>query len=250
MVKVTVEIDDDGRPGGQSEAKAEITRVALSAARAGIVPSNSLGVELRDIELWTQQYARQLAALHRIKARCPVVVLPQDVVIPIDVQNTIASTQLYSRFGKDGAETTPADIHRALQTLHDAGLKVGETHLERAVQAFGDELVHFLTTRKQAASNAAAPSLGSILASAGASEGTPGVDVTVYTRRPGLRVLATPRFFFQGAAALNDQVSTPVVGRLAPGDYLFGAEGPDQPKVFEDCIQKIPSNTVVKMVRA
>jgi hypothetical protein len=186
-----------------------------------------------DLEIWAQQFHFQMTFLENRGQDCPVVVLPG---IERRAPLNLLDAPLHAVYPTPALMQYPVSM-LAIQQAAAAGL---QTTLRTPVQArgdFRDGFSAFLDLRSQAAGGA----------SASGTIATPGLNIVVTTRTPGLRIFAAPQFWINLNTVFGSALSTPVAGPISPGAYVFGSQGPTTPKQFETAVYPIPPNVTVPM---
>jgi hypothetical protein len=228
----------------------DLQRAATSAANTG-----RLELELGDIDhpVFTNDIAASADNFHRaasvldsVEMRYPMVHMAPGWA-PLDLGN---SGEAPSWRAGTGAPISPAEIiDLARHARHEAervGLRFAAMPVVRARRSFAALLTEFLKTRVEATRRR---SRGGVWPLQGTLT-VPGLEVTVHTEQSGLRIYYAPLYFPATRLVFGNTLSTPVRGYLAPGIYIFGADGRNHPLSFETAAWRIPPEHTVTMLPA
>lgn len=174
-----------------------------------------LDIPIADIVMTVERFTQQYWLLNEIGAPFWCLTAGKDTPIPLDLGWTVsprASTQsrdLWRRL----ADSTVRELSGLV-----ARSSLGEFDPVEARLFLGARLQSFLNTRFSARESDISK--------------RPGIEVRVDTRSRGLRVHVSPAYFFNSTTVFGTP-TTPVIGWLQPGRYVFGASKPGKPADFD-----------------
>lgn len=222
-----------GSPGLLSPGA--IRTLSDQAAQAGAIDRKLTStMYVDDLEIWAQQFHHQMMFLEQRGLDCPVVVFPG---IERRAPLNLFDAPLSALYPAQAMTQASVNMASAVQQAASSGLR---TTMRTPVQArgdFRDGFSAFLDWRSQTAGGA----------SGSGTIATPGLNIVVTTRTPGLRIYAAPQFWINLNTVFGSSLSTPVSGQISPGAYVFGAEAPSIAKHFETAVHTFPPTTTVNM---
>jgi hypothetical protein len=226
-----------------------ITRAATEASLTGKLDRgllrNVLNVFLSDVDENSYFFADQMAALEGSGVLCPAVELEGDRLAPLNLIQRPQGPQLLLTVPK--SQLMPL-LHTAISTASQAGLRLTNLTGAAARNAFSALLGEFLIQRIESSRGKFAPTTGGAgAANHPGSVALPGLTLTVNTHTPNFQILYSPAYFVSLQTAFGNTLSTPVIGLINPGLYIFGAVGNGKPLVFENTTYSIPTIKVVNM---
>lgn len=148
-------------------------------------------------------------------------VADETFAVPVDLPDVL-SAEVVSRLSSLGPSRF---IESAQDRLRSLGLSTEPLAPELSTQPFVDRLTEFVDTRLAARTANQQPG------------GT--LPFSVSTQAHGLRVWSCPAVLVNQGTVYGSPTS-PVPGYLRPGRYIFGADGPTQPFVWDNGQFKVP----------
>lgn len=234
--------------------RAILQRAAELAASTGKIDLGQLRgaskVFLLDVEEASLRFFHQLALLTHLGRECPFVELEQGIKSPLDIVASMPAGISHNAFRSISGFQVVTQIRIAKMIGTQAGLKVKLFDGPSARTAFSSLLTGFLQQRVESSRG----TLKGVVSGSGGSGNypglaiSPGLNLKVSTRASGLQVLYAPAFFVSLQTVFGNSLSTPVVGTIIPGTYVFGAQGTSTPATFEKAMYAIPPTTHVNML--
>jgi hypothetical protein len=202
-------------PTDDSEERArELTRELLRTVRreTGAYASRKRDIYVADVEVAVERFEFFLRIAERVNAPLFCLRRGNDVPIPIAVlpqeRGLSPSAEPWHNLGNF------EDIYLD----REARGRIESYPARETLAFFEQRLEGFLTDRFRARRS-------------DISE-LPGLPVRVTTRSDGLRAYYSPAYFFDGTQVLNGP-TTPTVGWIQPGRYIFGAGSPGKTPRFD-----------------
>ena len=210
-----------------SDGPVEIQRRALEELHWLTADSDA---HIADVGLSVLRFAK-VRRFTREKQLPNAVLHSRDLLIPIDIVAMVSTLPLLQRsLFAARRRTRKSLLRRALVRLGRYELVDGPF----IANAFASSLARFLTIRFNSTETRLFSSTGGADARASTADIPPledGLPFTVTTLSGGLRVHYSPAYFFSPELVFGEP-STPVVGRLHPGLYMFGASKHGKPPEF------------------
>jgi hypothetical protein len=245
-------------PGNLSpQVVSDLQAIAADAAVTGIVdltkgPSVP-PLFVSDILQPVRRFADQTEILEQRGMLHPVVTYKTGGNAVLDVYFSERATPFIDTGITDTLRQAPISnisdmVFIAKQNAIQAGFSISDETTPIARDIFRRDLTDFLIQRTMTAGGAFSGPAGPSGGGSGGSPGTPsapGLSITVTTINQSLHILSAPAYFPNVRTQFGNALSTPVLGSIGPGLYLFGGYGTTVPVNFEKYPFSIPPQTTI-----
>jgi hypothetical protein len=207
--------------------------------------ASAASVFVQDIAELVERFSDQMLALRQAGIECPMVYLDTGTLAPLDV---VGSTKTrVQRLPMLSDALLQQLVYDAADDATSAGLNVVPADPATAEGNFGSLLTEFLIHRTESALGFFGPGASASTATGPGSAALPGTNIVVQTYAQNLQILYSPAFFPNVQTGFGNGLSTPVIGAVNPGLYIFGASGPAIGVRFESTQHQIPPTSFVQM---